>query len=106
MFMKKIKVNNLNVDEKLFKFINDEAIPGTKINTNDFWKGFDKAVHELSPINKKLLEKRDKIQKKIDNWHLEKKDKDFNEKEYLNFLKSINYLVEEKEDFKIIYGGN
>ncbi len=101
MFMKKIKINNLNVDEKLFKFINDEAIPGTKINTNDFWKGFDKAVHELSPINKKLLEKRDKIQKKIDNWHLEKKDKDFNEKEYLNFLKSINYLVEEKEDFKI-----
>ena len=53
--MKKINVNNLQVDEELIKFINEEAIPGTNINVNNFWSGFDKAVHDLAPINKKLL---------------------------------------------------
>ena len=60
-----------------------------------------KTVHDLAPINKKLLEKRDEIQKKIDEWHLSKKGAIFNKDEYFNFLKSINYIVEEKEDFKI-----
>ena len=99
--MKKININNLQVDERLFKFISEEAIPGTNINIDKFWSGFDKAVHNLFPINRKLLEKRDEIQKKIDEWHLSKKGATFDKDEYFNFLKSINYIVEEKEDFKI-----
>ncbi len=99
--MKKITVNNLKVDEQLYKFINEEVIPGTNINPNNFWDGFDKALHYLSPLNKKLLEKRDQIQKKIDEWHIKNKDDNFNKEEYFNFLKSIEYIVEEKEDFKI-----
>ena len=100
--MKKININNLQVDEQLFRFVNEEAIPGTNINADNFWSGFDKAVHNLAPVNKKLLEKRDQIQKKIDQWHLSKKGASFNKDEYFNFLKSINYIVKEKEDFKII----
>ena len=99
--MKKIKINNLQVNEQLFKFLNEEAIPGTNINIDKFWNNFDKVVHNLAPINKKLLEKRDTIQKKIDQWHLSKKGVAFDKDEYFNFLKSINYIVEEKEDFKI-----
>ena len=99
--MKKININNLQVDERLFKFISEEAIPGTNINIDKFWSGFDKAVHNLFPINRKLLEKRDEIQKKIDEWHLSRKGATFDKDEYFNFLKSINYIVEEKEDFKI-----
>ena len=99
--MKKIKVNNLQVDEQLFRFLNKEAIPGTNINIDKFWNDFDKAVHNLTPINKELLEKRDKIQKKIDEWYLSKKGTTFDKDQYFNFLKSINYIVDEKEDFKI-----
>ena len=99
--MKKIKINNLQVDEPLFKFLNEEAIPGTNINVDKFWEDFDKAVHNLAPINKELLKKRDQIQKKIDEWHLSNKSVDFDKKKYFNFLKSINYIVDEKEDFKI-----
>ena len=29
------------------------------------------------------------------------KEKEFNKKEYIKFLKSIGYLIEEKDDFKI-----
>ena len=99
--MKKIAVNTLKVDERLLAFINDEILPGTNINAKKFWEGFDKAVHELSIINRKLLEKRIEIQKKISDWHIANKDKTFDKLKYNNFLRSINYIVEEKENFKI-----
>ena len=99
--MKKININNLQVDERLLSFVNEEAIPGTNINVDNFWSGFSKTVHDLTPINKKLLETRDQVQKKIDEWHLSNKGAAFDKNKYFSFLKSINYLVEEKEDFKI-----
>ena len=75
--MKKTRVGNLNIDDRFIKFIDDEAIKGTGIDRDNFWSGFDKAVHELAPINKKLLQKRDEIQKKIDEWHLLNKGNSF-----------------------------
>ena len=99
--MKKVSINNLKVDEQLIKFVNEEVIPDTNINIDNFWNGFDKAVHDLAPINKKLLKKRDEIQKKIDEWHLSKKGLGFDKNKYFSFLKSIGYIVDEKEDFKI-----
>ena len=62
--MKKINIENLQVDERLLSFVNEEAIPGTNINIDNFWNGFSKTVHDLAPINKKLLKERDLIQKK------------------------------------------
>ena len=99
--MKIIDKNGLKISSTLYEFVNEEAIPGTKVNSDDFWSKFSKIVHQLAPINKSLVEKREIIQKKIDNWHKSNDGKDFDEKEYINFLKSIGYLVEEKENFKI-----
>ena len=99
--MNKIKKHGLQIDSGLFNFINKEVIPGTDINSDDFWSKFEKVVHELSPANKSLLEKREDIQKKIDDWHKSNSNKDFSKENYIKFLRSINYIVEEKEDFKI-----
>ena len=85
----------------MFEFINEEVIPGTNIKSDDFWYKFEKVVNDLTPINKKLIKKRDTLQKKIDEWHKNNKSKDFNKKEYKAFLKSIDYIIEEKHDFKI-----
>ena len=93
--------NGLKISTKLFEFINNEAIPGTDIKPEIFWNGFGKAVHELAPLNKDLIQKRENIQKKIDEWHIKNKGKEFNKKEYTEYLKSISYIVEEKDDFKI-----
>ena len=93
--------NRLKINSTLLEFINNEVIPGTKVNADEFWTKFSKVVHDLAPLNKKLIEKRENIQKKIDNWHKENKGEQFNKNEYINFLKSINYLVEEKDDFNI-----
>ena len=99
--MKIVDKNGLKVSSILFEFINNEVIPGTKIDADEFWDSFAKAVADLAPINKDLIKKREGLQKKIDDWHKSNSDKDFNKEEYLKFLKQISYIVEEKEDFKI-----
>ena len=99
--MNKIKKKNLSVSSVLLEFIDKEVIPGTGIDVDDFWGKFDSAVHELAPINKALIQKREAIQKKIDTWHLANRDKDLSKEEYIKFLKSINYIIEEKNDFQI-----
>jgi malate synthase len=101
MHINKIKKGNLTINSVLFEFVNKEIIPGIDIDVDDFWNKFDLAVHELAPVNKALIEKREFIQKQIDKWHLDNKDKELNKGEYVSFLKSINYIVEEKEDFQI-----
>ena len=60
--------NGLKINTKLFDFVNNEIIPGTNIKSEEFWNNFGNIVHELAPINKKLIQKREDIQKKIDDW--------------------------------------
>ena len=73
----------------------------TKISPEKFWEGFDKAVHELTPINKELIQTREDLQKKIDNWHIKNKGNEINLDKYKKFLKEIGYLKEVGPDFKI-----
>ena len=56
-------INNLSVSESLLNFVNNELLTGTKIKKENFWKRFDKYVHELAHKNKELLEIREKLQK-------------------------------------------
>jgi len=98
---KYIKIKNLSVSEKLLNFVNDELLPRTKIKKEIFWNGFDKYVHELAPKNKKLLEIREKLQKKIDDWHIDKKGEKINIKKYEEFLRKIGYLKKTGSNFKI-----
>ena len=93
--------NGLKISSNLFNFINNEVLPGTDILPDKFWDGFEKAVHELAPINKNLILKREDIQKKIDEWHKQNKGKELNKKDYTKFLESISYIVKEKEKFSI-----
>ena len=96
-----IKIYNLSVSSVLLNFVNNELLPGTGIKQSKFWKGFDKTIHQLSPKNKKLIETREKIQKSIDSYHLEKKDKKFNFNQYKKFLKKIGYIKKIGPNFKI-----
>jgi len=95
------KIKNLSVSNKLFKFINDELLTDTKISSEKFWDGFDKAVHELTPKNKELIQIREDLQKQIDNWHIKNKGNKFDLQEYKKFLKKIGYLKEVGSDFII-----
>ena len=99
--MKFISKNELKINKTLFDFINEDVLPGTDIDRNDFWNKFAKVVHELSPINKKLIKKREEVQKQIDDWHLANSKEKFDKNKYTQFLKSISYIVKEGDEFKI-----
>ena len=96
-----IKTNNLSVSDKLFHFINNEALPGLKIKKDHFWKNFDKAVHELASKNKELLNVRRKMQLEIDRYHLINKNKLLKKKNYKIFLEKIGYIKKEGPSFQI-----
>jgi malate synthase len=97
-----IKIKNLSVSKILFDFINNELLKGIHVKKDKFWDGFDKAIGKLVPINKKLLETREKLQKSIDTFHLERKNKKLDLKTYKNFLKKIGYLKKPGPNFKIM----
>ena len=101
MVSKYHSVNRLKVSEELFLFVNTELLEGTNISSAEFWKGFDETIHELATKNKELIEIREKLQKKIDKWHIDYKDKEIKIDEYKKFLKDIGYLKNEGPDFKI-----
>ena len=94
-------INNLSVSESLLNFVNNELLTGTKIKKENFWKGFDKYVHELAHKNKELLEIREKLQKKIDDWHKDRRGEKFDVKKYTKFLKKIGYLKKTGPNLKI-----
>jgi len=94
----KIKKYNLEIDGGFFDFINNEVLPDTEIDKNDFWDNFSRLIHDFGPSNKQLLKKRDIIQEQLDSWYKEHLGKDYNLEEYKKFLYDIGYLVEEGDN--------
>ena len=93
--------NGLSVDSKLVDFMELEAIPGTGVNNEIFWEGFAKIIEELGPKNSNLLNKREELQSKIDNWHIAHRGKSHDAEAYKSFLTEIGYLVKDSGKFKI-----
>ena len=94
-------INNLKVSKELISFVDNELLIDTNISSAKFWSGFDKAVHDLAPKNRELLNIRKELQKKIDDWHIKNKGVSIKITEYKKFLKEIGYLKDEGPDFKI-----
>ena len=97
----RIKNGNLQVSSELDSFLRDEVLPGLNIEPEQFWNSFEKVLMEFKPRNLSLLEERKNLQQQIDDWHLERRGEAHNQKEYIQFLKEIGYLKEEKDDFEI-----
>ena len=97
----RIKRGNLNVAEILINFIENEALPGTNISADRFWDKLEKILNKFVPENKRLLEVRAKIKSQIDDFYKENSGRDIPHDEYINFLKKINYIIPQGENFKI-----
>ena len=97
----RVKNGNLDVSPELDSFLRNEVLPGLDIEPDQFWNSFETVLTEFAERNKSLLDKREDIQKQIDDWHLDRKGSDHNHEEYLNFLKDIGYLLDEGDDFEI-----
>jgi malate synthase len=93
--------HDLQIDERLYQFIEEQALPGTGVSSESFWGGLSKLIHELAPKNTALLARRDEIQSDIDNWHLAHKGQPIDLDAYKAFLTEIGYLVPEGPDFSV-----
>ena len=54
--MKIIDKNGLKISSVMFDFVNNEAIPGTGLDPDQFWAKFSEVIHEMAPTNKYLIE--------------------------------------------------
>lgn len=84
----------LQVAAELDRFIAGEALPGTDLDAEPFWTGLEALVHDLAPRNRNLLEKRDALQQKLDDWHRTHPGPVRDLAAYRVFLRDIGYLVE------------
>ena len=97
----RITINGLGVDARLKAFVDQEALPGTGITPEAFWAGFAQILTDLTPKNRALLAKRDKLQAQIDAWHIANRGKPHDHEAYKAFLAEIGYLVPEGGAFEI-----
>ncbi|HWB46708.1 MAG TPA: malate synthase G [Hyphomicrobiaceae bacterium] len=97
----RVVVDGLSVARVLYDFIVKEVLPGTGVPEAGFWTRLDRIVHDLAPKNRALLAKRDELQAKIDQWHIQRKGQQHDPVAYRAFLESIGYLVPEGPDFSI-----
>ncbi len=96
-----IKEVSLKISPALEEFVKSEMLPGLDISENYFWSSFENLLNKFYQRNEDLLDTRKQLQVKIDNWHLERKERDIDIDEYKDFLEEIGYLHPRSKDFQI-----
>ena len=96
----RIEVGRLKVDEGLYRLVQDEIAPGTGVEAEVFWTSLGEIVADLAPKNRALLDKRDILQQRIDEWYLSTKGEPVEPDEYKEFLAEIGYLLPEGGAFQ------
>ncbi len=97
-------LGSIRVDRRLADFIDQRALPGTGIDAEHFWTGAATILDGLAPDNRRLLDRRDALQAKIDAWHDARRGKPHDAAAYQAFLGEIGYLVDEPTPFTIATG--
>ncbi len=99
----RVQKGSLAIDTQLYNFIANEVTPVVGIDNEKYWQEFEKIVQTFQPRNKALLAKRDEIQTQIDDWHDNNpaSNGQIDKAAYTQFLKDINYIVPEGDDFLV-----
>ncbi len=95
------QIGGLEIATNLYDLVANEIAPGTGVEPDQFWAELEKILADLAPKNKALVEKREEIQAKIDQWHREHQGSAFNQEEYKSFLTQIGYLLPEGDPFTV-----
>jgi len=98
-----VKIGSLDVERSLYVLINEEIAPETGVDPAEFWQTLETLVRELGPKNAELLDKRDDLQRRIDEWSGEGQTRSTAEQK--KFLEDIGYLIREGDDFSVAVEG-
>ncbi len=99
--MTRVQTNGLQVAPVLHDFIEREALNGTGVSAEAFWKGLAGLVRDFAPRDRELLAIRDRLQAQIDEYHRARAGRPIDQAEYERFLRDIGYLLPEPEDFSV-----
>jgi malate synthase len=91
----------LEVDAALAAFVDDEVLPGLAIEREVFWTGFAALLHRLTPRNRELLERREALQRAIDERNEALRGQVPEPAKEEAFLRRIGYLVDAPAPFEI-----
>jgi malate synthase len=97
----RVAQHGLQIVQSFADFIEKEALPGTGVTADVFWRGLSDLAHDFGPKNRALLAHREELQSQIDVWHVARKGQPHNADQYSSFLREIGYLVAERPDFTI-----
>ncbi len=102
--MTRTERHGLQVDTRLVEFLENQALPGSGVEADQFWAGFAAIIRDLTPKNRALLAKRDELQARIDAWHVAHRGGAHDHQDYRAFLEEIGYLLPEGAAFEIDTG--
>jgi malate synthase len=91
----------LTIATVLHDFVETQALPGTGIDSDAFWQGFSDILARFTNENRALLEKRERLQAQLDDWHRKHPGPITDMVAYQAFLIDIGYLVPEPAPFTI-----
>ncbi len=97
----RVQLGRLQIEPAIFHLVSEEIAPGTGVEPERFFSELERILEVMMPRNAALLEFRDELQSKIDEWYRASAGKPFDLDAYTAFLKQIGYLVDEGDDFEI-----
>ena len=78
-----------------------KSLPLVGLNRDKFWQEFEQLLLDFVPRNRELIDSREELQQKIDEWHRTNEYDATNLTDYKSFLESIGYLKQSRENFSI-----
>ncbi len=97
----RVELGQLSIARPLYELVANEIAPGTGVKPEKFWSALEAIVRDLGPKNRELLEKREALQSKLDEWHRQRKGQNIDLSEHRSFLLEIGYLMPEGDDFQV-----
>jgi malate synthase len=87
-------IAGIRVAPELRAFIEQEALPHSRLAPRDFWAGVAALAAEFGPRTRALLAERDRLQSEVDDWHRAHPGPIEDPAAYRLFLRRIGYLVD------------
>ena len=89
----------LKVAAPLAELVETDLLTG--VTPDDFWRGYAAILRDLAPENRALLDRREDLQRQIDDWHIARRGQPHDPAAYRAFLTEIGYLAPQPAPFQI-----
>jgi malate synthase len=99
--MADVECHGLRYGPPLYRFLCDEALPGSGVAAEDFFSSLARLIEEFGPRNRQLLDRRRALQASIDDWHRERAGQPHDAVAYRTMLEQIGYLAPVGEAFTV-----